>query len=116
MELGESTVQAAARETLEEANAVVDELSLYGVYHLVHIDQIYMLFRGRLREGRASPGAESLEVGLFAEQDIPWEKLAFTVIYETLRCFFRERSDAGYRVHMGDITRGADGQVCVRRY
>jgi hypothetical protein len=38
------------------------------------------MFRGQLRDGAASPGAESLEVGLFAEEEIPWEQLAFTVV------------------------------------
>ncbi len=116
MELGESTIEAAARETLEEANAVVDGLSLYGVYHLPHIDQVYMMFRGQLRDGQASPGTESLEVGLFAEQDIPWEDLAFTVIEETLRCYFQNGSGARHRVHMGDILREADGRISIRRY
>ncbi len=116
MELGESTLEAAARETLEEANAVIDELSLYGVYNLPHIDQIYMMFRGQLRDGQASPGEESLEVGLFTEQDIPWEDLAFTVIEETLRSYFQNDSSEKHQVHMGDIVREADGRISIRRY
>ncbi|HXH03167.1 MAG TPA: NUDIX hydrolase [Candidatus Competibacteraceae bacterium] len=116
MENGESTRQAAAREALEEANAVVDELTLYGVYHLTHIDQVYMMFRGRLREGRASAGAESLEVRLFTPDEIPWGELAFSVVEETLHRYLEERASGVFRLHMGDITRDAQGRVVIERY
>jgi ADP-ribose pyrophosphatase YjhB (NUDIX family) len=116
MENGESTLQAASREALEEANAVVDDLSLYGVYSLTHISQVYLMFRGTLRDGRASAGAETQEVGLFSEDEIPWEELAFTVVRETLERFFEERRAGRYRMHMGDITRGRDGETIIARY
>ena len=116
MENGESTVEAAIRETLEEANAVVQDLDLYGMYSLTHISQVYLMFRGRLSEGKASPGAETLEVGLFEEQEIPWEQLAFAVVRETLQRYFEERPSGRFGMHMGDISRGADGKVCIRRH
>lgn len=116
MENGESTVQAAARETLEEANAVVDDLILYGMYSLTHISQVYLMFRGRLRDGRASAGTETLEVGLFSEHEIPWKELAFPVVTETLRQFFSEYRTGRFELQMGDISRGPDGKVSLRRY
>lgn len=116
METGESTVQAAAREAWEEANARVDELTLYAMYSLTHISQVYLLFRGQLREGRASAGMESLEVALLAEEDIPWRELAFPVIGETLLRYFEERHTGNYRLHIGDISRGTDGKVLIKRY
>ncbi|MCP5424560.1 MAG: NUDIX hydrolase [Gammaproteobacteria bacterium] len=116
MENNESTVQAAAREALEEANAVVENLSLYAVYSLTHISQVYMMFRGDLQEGQASAGHESLEVRLFAEQDIPWQDMAFPVIGETLRRYYEERRNGRYTLQMGDITRDASGQVFIHRY
>jgi ADP-ribose pyrophosphatase YjhB (NUDIX family) len=116
MENGESVVQAAAREAWEEANAIVDNLTLYGLYNLTHISQVYLMFRGQLREGRASAGAETLEVGLFTEAEIPWEELAFPVVHETLKIYFEERRLGTYRVHMGDIIREADQTVRIQRY
>ncbi len=116
MENGESTVQAAAREALEEANAVVDDLALYGMYSLTHISQVYLMFRGRLREGRASPGTESLEVKLFTEAEIPWREMAFTVITETLVRYFEERRSGNFSLQMGDINRDPDGRVSIKRY
>lgn len=116
MENGETTPAAAARETLEEANAVVKDLELYGVFNLPHINQVYMLFRGQLHEGRASAGAETLEVQLCEEAQVPWDELAFPVIRETLELFFADRRRGSYPVRMGDITRGADNRIEVRRY
>jgi ADP-ribose pyrophosphatase YjhB (NUDIX family) len=116
MENGESTVQAAARETLEEANAIVENLTLYGLYNLIHINQVYLMFRGDLKDGQASAGEESLEVDLFSEQNIPWRELAFPVVRETLERYFEERRAGIYRVHAGDIIRKTDGSVLIRRH
>jgi ADP-ribose pyrophosphatase YjhB (NUDIX family) len=116
MENGESTVQAAAREAWEEANAVVEPLSLFAMYSLPHISQVYLLFRGQLRAGQASAGAETLEVRLFDEAAIPWRELAFPVISETLERYFQERRCGNYSLHLGDISRAADGSVTIHRY
>jgi ADP-ribose pyrophosphatase YjhB (NUDIX family) len=116
MENNESTVQAAAREALEEANAVVENLRLYAVYSLTHISQVYLMFRGDLREGQASAGHESLEVRLFDEEDMPWREMAFPVIGETLARYYEERRNGCYTLHMGDITRDSTGKVYIRRY
>lgn len=108
LENGETSMQGAAREAHEEANAIVDNLQLYGVFNLPHIDQIYMMFRGDLRDGKASPGIESLETALFTEQQIPWHELAFPVVTETLKFYFQEWHDNNFGVHYGDLTRNGD--------
>ena len=116
MENGESTVQAAIRETFEEANAIVDNLTLFAMYSLTHISQVYLMFRGQLREGRASVGMESLEVRLFAEDELPWQELAFPVMGETLKRYFKDCHTGNYSLHMGDISRSADGKVSIHCY
>ena len=115
MENHESAVAAAARETLEEANAVVEHLSLYGLYSLLHVSQVYLMFRGQLRDGQASPGEESLEVGLFTEEEIPWNEMAFTVVRETLQQYFADRRAGTFNLHVGDILPDGDGYR-VHRY
>ncbi|MCP5159333.1 MAG: NUDIX hydrolase [Gammaproteobacteria bacterium] len=108
MENSESAVTAAAREALEEANAVVENLSLYGVYSLLHVSQVYLMFRSQLKDGRASPGQESLEVRLYTEDEVPWEQMAFTVVHEILHQYFAERRSGVFQLHVGDIIREAD--------
>ncbi len=103
MELGESSLEAGIRETLEEANARVEVENLFAVFNLPHVDQVYMMFRSRLLDLEFSPGAESLEVKLFTEDKIPWDELAFRTITETLNCYFADRRSGDFLLHTGDV-------------
>lgn len=103
MENDETTMQAAMRETLEEAGARVALAGLYALFNLPHINQVYLMFRGRLLAPDYAPGAESLAVDLFAEEDIPWQELAFPVVRETLRLYLSERRAGAFGAHLGDI-------------
>jgi len=91
MENGETIEQAAIRETLEEACARVNDLQLYTLFDLPHINQVYMLFRAELADLNFAAGEESLEVQLFDEVDIPWSELAFPTIGRTLEYYFADR-------------------------
>ena len=104
MENAESLEQGAIRESEEEANANVDDLQLYSVISLPYINQVYMLFRATLLDENFSAGEESLEVKLFDEKDIPWEKLAFRTIKSTLEHFFEDRPKGHFPLHQHVIT------------
>lgn len=103
MENSETTLQGAMRETWEEANARVEVQSLYSLYNLPHINQVYLMFRAKLLNLDFGPGPESLEVALFREQDIPWDSLAFRTIDATLKAYFADRQRGHFGFHMGDI-------------
>jgi 8-oxo-dGTP pyrophosphatase MutT (NUDIX family) len=103
MENGETTTQAAARETLEEANARIDVLGLYAMYNLPYIDQVQLLFRATLLDLDFSPGVESLEVELFGEDEIPWDTLAFRPIRSTLENFFADRKRGEFSFRNTDL-------------
>lgn len=103
MENGETTLEGALRETLEEANARVEIGPLYALYNIPHISQVYILFRARLLHSDVKPGAETLEVGLFAEKDIPWERIAFASVRNTLTHYYQDRRDGVYKFHLGTI-------------
>lgn len=103
MENGETTAEGAARETLEEANARVDELTLYALFNIPHIDQVYILFRARLLDLDFHPGSETLETVLAVEQDIPWDQLAFPTVRNSLRRYYADRRAGRFGVHVGTI-------------
>lgn len=105
MENGETTLAGAQRETWEEAHArLVDgSASLYRVFDLPHISQVYLFYRGQLADGAYGVGPESLEVALFDERDIPWGELAFPVIVETLQEFFEDRRRGAYPVRASGL-------------
>lgn len=117
MENGETTYEGAMRETLEEANARVAIEDLYVTVNLPHINQVYMLFRGRLLDLDFRPGDESLEVELLGEQEMPWAQMAFPTVTEALRLYFADRAEGVYPVRMLDIVRAgqAPGRYRVRR-
>lgn len=104
MELGETTAEGALRETQEEAGADVEMGPLYTVLNVVRVGQIHLFYRARLRSPDFNPGPESLEARLFAEDEIPWDEIAFKTTRETLRCFFEDRRRGNdYSLHDIDI-------------
>lgn len=105
LENGETIAAAAARETLEEANAEVQILDLFSVVNVPHIRQVHMFYLAQLARPEFSVSDESLEVGLYAEADIPWNDLAFPTVFKTLEAFFADRRAGQFRLHVMDITR-----------
>jgi ADP-ribose pyrophosphatase YjhB (NUDIX family) len=103
MEIGESTEQAARRETDEEAHAQVEVTSLYAVLSLPHIGQVYMVFRGRLVTPEFSAGEESLDVRLFTRDAIPWDEIAFPVVEDALRRYVKDAVQGTFRVHVASL-------------
>lgn len=92
MELGESTSHGAARETLEEAGAVVEVGPLYSLLNVPHAEQVHMFYLAKMHAPEFFAGEESLEVALFHEQEIPWKELAFPTVKQTLEWFFADRA------------------------
>lgn len=103
MENGETTEEAAVREAKEEALVDVEIIDLYSVFSIPHVSQVFMMFRGRMRSPAFGPGPESLEVRLFAEDEIPWDAIAFKTVKETLKHYFTDRRVGSFRVHLGRI-------------
>lgn len=103
LEIGETLEQGAARETLEEASARVEIGPLYAVYNIPHISQVYLLFRAQLIDDRIRAGAETLEVTLCTETEIPWDQLAFATVRNTLQHYFSDRRRGSFQLHVGTI-------------
>ncbi len=103
LENGESVKDGARRETREEANATLGEMHPFGLFNMTQISQIYFMFYGQLLSTDFSAGHESLEVSLFKEEEIPWNKLAFKVIRHTLELFFQDRVAKTFPFHMDNI-------------
>ena len=43
-----------------------------------------------------STTAESSEVELFTEEDIPWDEIAFPTVYKTLKYFLEDRKKGNF--------------------
>lgn len=105
MENGETTSDAAARETMEEANAKVEVSDLFSYFNIPRINQVHLFFLARMVDDRFSAGAESLEVDLFTEERIPWKELAFPSVEESLKHYFADRRSGRFGLHMADLHR-----------
>jgi ADP-ribose pyrophosphatase YjhB (NUDIX family) len=92
MELGESTSAGAARETFEEAGAIVQVGPLYSLLNVPHAQQVHLFYLATMTEPSFYAGEESLEVALFHEHEIPWNELAFPTVKQTLEWFFADRA------------------------
>ena len=77
LELHETVTAGAAREAWEEARARIEIETLLAVYTVPRISQVQLMYRARLVSDDVSAGPESLEVGLFTFDAIPWNDLAF---------------------------------------
>ncbi len=107
LEIGESMHTAAARETAEEALAEVEVGTLLSVVNVLHAAQVHVMFRARMRAADYGVGVESLETALFAEAEIPWQKIAFASIRFALERFLADRREQLERIHFHDIERPA---------
>ncbi len=110
MENAETTAEAAIRETEEEAGANIELGPLFSLLNVAHVHQVHLFYLARLLDLDFAPGIESLEVELFAEEDIPWDDLAFPTIRTTLELFFADRvsqreTGASIGFHTQDIVR-----------
>jgi len=106
MENGETAAQGAAREALEEANARIEVGELYTLFSVAHISQVHMMFRARLLDEDVSPGIESLEVKLVTVEEIPWDRLAFTIVRRTLQAYLEDRASGVFTPRIGDLAPG----------
>lgn len=77
LEEHETTEAGAAREAMEEAGAAIAIDALLAIYSIPRISQVQLIYRATLAAPDFAAGPESLEVGLFAWDDIPWTELAF---------------------------------------
>lgn len=103
MENGETTAEAAIRETREEAGAEVTVEAPFAMVNIPHINQVHLFYRGRLRTPDFLAGEESLEVQLLAPADIPWPDLAFRSVTLCLERYLRDREQRRFSFHEADL-------------
>jgi len=103
MELGESTLQGAARETDEEAGAQIEMEGLITVMSVPRVGQVHLYYLARLLSDQFDPGHETIEARLFSQDEIPWEEIAFRTVRETLLRYFEDRRKGAFSVHSFDV-------------
>lgn len=103
MENGETTAQAAIRETHEEAGARILIDAPFALVSIAHINQVHLFYRGRMSSPDYAAGEESLEVALFDPSQIPWEDLAFRSVSLCLERYLADRQGGQYGFHETEL-------------
>ncbi len=103
MELGETTADGAARETVEEAGAQFEMQSLFTLMNVAKVGQVHLFYRAKLLSDIFNPGSETIEAKLFTEAEIPWEEIAFKTVKETLKLYFANRRANKFDFHVMDL-------------
>ena len=103
MELGETTAEGAARETDEEAGALLTMGRLFSVISVPRVGQVHLFYCATLDSDAFAPGPETVEARLFHESEIPWDELAFRTVSTTLRLWFADQAAGISQVHSLDI-------------
>jgi ADP-ribose pyrophosphatase YjhB (NUDIX family) len=94
LEEHETPEDGARREAREEACAEIVINALLAVYTVPHISQVQLMYRARLDTPAFAAGPESLEVGLFDWNEIPWAELAFPSVKWALEHFRASKEQA----------------------
>jgi ADP-ribose pyrophosphatase YjhB (NUDIX family) len=86
---GETVVDAALRETREEAGVEVTLRELLGVYSYSGSPIVVVVYAADIVSGEPRADDESLDVDVFDPARIPWDELAFPSTREALREYTR---------------------------
>jgi len=86
---GETVVEAAIRETREEANVEVRVRELVDVFSYSGSPIVVVAYAADVVSGEPRAADESLELQTFGPSDIPWEELAFPSTRDALREYAR---------------------------
>ena len=87
LELYETTAEGARREAMEEAGADIALEGILAVYDVSRIGQVQVMYRAHFAVPGIAAGEESLEVGMFAWDDIPWDDIAFPTVHWALHAW-----------------------------
>ena len=87
LELHETTAEGARREAMEEAGADIELDGILALYDVSRIGQVQVMYRAHFATPGIIAGAESLEVRMFAWDDIPWDSIAFPTVHWALHAW-----------------------------
>jgi ADP-ribose pyrophosphatase YjhB (NUDIX family) len=103
LECGESGIEGAIREAREETGADVEVEGLLCVIDVPQMSEVHLVYRGHVRSTHSAATAESDQVRLLAESEIPWGRLAFSSVEFGLKRFFHDRAQGRTHVHIADL-------------
>ena len=106
MENDETPEAAASRELLEETGIEVaaDDMVLVSVSSILHMTQTHLVFRCHF-DGTPPTTVtnEALECSWYADEEVPWDDLAFQSIEPQIRQMYRWLRNGNYGIRIGFV-------------
>ena len=90
VERGEVAEEAAARETLEETGLTIETTGIVGLYTYEGQIPAIAVFSAHATGGEPEPLDETLDVGSFSRDELPWSELAFPSTEQALKDYLRK--------------------------
>jgi ADP-ribose pyrophosphatase YjhB (NUDIX family) len=101
LEIDETAMQGAVRETREETGLDVEPRRIVGLYSRPQAGIVVVAFEAGIIGGEPTTGAEALEIAAFAPDQIPWSGIAFNTTTWALRDWVRDvRPDLDVSTHI----------------
>ena len=88
MENGETLLEGAQREAMEEVGIQPLPSNLFMIYSVPHISQVHFYFHCKLKDRSTAMGDEINDIMFADYNEVPWEDLAFNSIKVLLEKFF----------------------------
>ncbi|OPX19720.1 MAG: NUDIX hydrolase [Desulfobacca sp. 4484_104] len=89
VDVGEPVEVTAVREVAEEVLLQVRITQLLNIYSYTGRTTVVVAFVTEVLGGTLGPGDETLEVGIFRPQEIPWDQLAFSSSRDALTDYLK---------------------------
>ena len=99
MEVHETLLEGALRETFEETGAQARDGFLFTIIDVPLASQIHFFFITQITDVPLNPGEETFEQRLFFEQEIPWDEISFTTVKTTLHHFYEDTRQGKLTLH-----------------
>jgi 8-oxo-dGTP diphosphatase len=89
LEVDETALQGAVRETVEETGLVVEPTRIVGIYSRPQAAVVVATWEARIIGGERRTGLEAIDIEDFGPADIPWPQIAFNTSTWALRDWIR---------------------------
>jgi ADP-ribose pyrophosphatase YjhB (NUDIX family) len=106
MEQGENLRQAAARELWEETCVKVDpeQLTIYMMGTISFISEVYVAFHAEVDSTDCCCGDESLDVGFFSRDELPWDEVAYPQANNSIEQAYADIARGKFGVYHAQMT------------
>jgi 8-oxo-dGTP diphosphatase len=89
LEVDETALQGAVRETVEETGLIVEPTRIVGIYSRPQAAVVVAAWEARIVGGERTTGLEAIQIADFGPAEIPWPQVAFNTSTWALRDWVR---------------------------